>query len=73
MTEDRLLTVRQVAERLQVHPKTVSAWLREGRLPGLRLGMRGPAAWRVRERDLIQFLNTAEWVADHEPPKREGS
>ncbi len=38
-----LLTPEQVAERLAVSPKMVRAWLREGKIPGIRLGR----LWRV--------------------------
>jgi excisionase family DNA binding protein len=35
----QLLTVRQVAEILDLHPKTVYAWAADGRLPApIRLG-----------------------------------
>lgn len=43
------LTVKQVAERLNVHPETVRVWLREGVIKGTlplmrRIGWRIPAA-----------------------------
>ena len=43
------LTVKQAAERLNVHPETVRVWLREGVLKGTlplmrRIGWRIPAA-----------------------------
>lgn len=56
MTEKKLLTPAQVAERLQVTERAVYAWLREGRLRGLRAGR----LWRVREEDLEAFLNQPE-------------
>lgn len=34
------LTVRQVADILQVHPQTVQRWIREGRLDAYRVGDR---------------------------------
>jgi excisionase family DNA binding protein len=43
---EKLLTVEDVAERLQVHPETVRRWLREGRLEGYRISRRG--GWRIR-------------------------
>jgi excisionase family DNA binding protein len=36
--EDRLLTVREVAETLRVHPETVRRWLRQGKVKGIMLG-----------------------------------
>ena len=32
------MTVRQVADMLQVHPQTVQRWIREGRLDAYRVG-----------------------------------
>ncbi|MBI3978269.1 MAG: helix-turn-helix domain-containing protein [Chloroflexi bacterium] len=52
--EDRLLTVAQVAERLQVNPETVRRWLRSGRLRGILLGDR--AGYRVGASELRRFV-----------------
>jgi excisionase family DNA binding protein len=49
--EDRLLTVKQVAERLQVHEETVRRWLRERRLRGVKLGS-NRAGFRIPESEL---------------------
>jgi excisionase family DNA binding protein len=49
----RILTVEQVAEKLQVKPLTVREYLRKGRIPGRKLGR----AWRVVETDLEWFLS----------------
>ena len=45
---ERLLTVREVAERLHVHPITVRRLIASGRLAAVRIGR----AVRVREADL---------------------
>lgn len=37
MTDDRLLTAREVAELLGLSPETVLRWWRDGRIPGFRL------------------------------------
>lgn len=34
------MTVRQVADMLQVHPQTVQRWIREGQLDAYRVGDR---------------------------------
>ncbi len=52
--DERLLTVEQIAERLQVSIHTVRHWLRTGQLPGYLLGRK--AGWRVREGDLDAFM-----------------
>lgn len=49
----RILTVEQVAEKLQIKPLTVREYLRKGRIPGRKLGR----AWRVVETDLETFLS----------------
>ena len=51
----KYLTAEQVAERLQVHPRTVKRWLQAGELNGYQLGDR--AGWRVSEDDLTAFLD----------------
>jgi excisionase family DNA binding protein len=55
MTGRTLLTVEQVAERLQVHPETVRRWLRGGRLRGVRLGG-SKLGYRISEDELERFI-----------------
>jgi excisionase family DNA binding protein len=50
---ERLLTPEQVAERLSLSVLTVRAWLRSGRLPGVKPGGK---VWRVREADLDEYI-----------------
>ncbi len=52
---DKLMTVEQVADRLQVNEQTVRRWLREGELMGVPFG--GRTGWRVSEEDLQAFLD----------------
>jgi excisionase family DNA binding protein len=59
MGSDKMLTVVQVAEWLQVHPDTVKRWLRDGNLKGFRLGG-NRAGWRVRESELERFVRDRE-------------
>ena len=54
MSDDKLLTVEQVADRLQVHSETVRRWLRSGELEGMDLGHR--VGYRIRESDLERFI-----------------
>ena len=51
---DELLTVDQASERLQLHPDTVRRLLREGQLPGRKIGAR---QWRIPEGKLKAFLD----------------
>lgn len=56
MTHDeRYLTVKQAASRLQCHPETVKRMLRDGELTGSQpLGRRG--GWRVAESQILGLL-----------------
>jgi excisionase family DNA binding protein len=51
---EQMLTVGQVAERLQVNEYTVRRWLRSGELEGTPFG--GRTGWRVTEEALTAFL-----------------
>ena len=52
MTENKLLTPPQVAQRLQVNERTVTQWLCRGHLRGFKIDKE----WRVSSRDLEAFL-----------------
>jgi excisionase family DNA binding protein len=58
MTDQRLLTVREVAERLRSSPETVRRWLRQGKLHGFRPGGT-KLGYRVPEDELQRFLRGA--------------
>ena len=47
-----ILTVRQIAEKLQVNTETVYRWLRNGKLTGYRANR----LWRIGQSDLEAFL-----------------
>lgn len=50
---DELLTVEQTAEKLQMHVATVRRMLRNGQLPGVKLGAK---EWRVPSQALREHL-----------------
>ena len=50
---DRLLTIKDVAQLLQVHEQTVRGYVRNGRLLCVRLGRR---AIRISQSDLEEFI-----------------
>jgi excisionase family DNA binding protein len=52
--EPNFLTTQQIAADMQVHERTVIAWIKAGRLPGLYLGSR-KAGYRVRREDYERF------------------
>ena len=54
MVNEELLTVKDVAARLRVHPETVRTWLREGRLRGRRMSDR--MGWRVPVSEVDRFI-----------------
>ncbi len=62
MTDDRLLTPPQVAERLQIDERNVTQWLRKGHLRGFKLGK----VWRVSAADLGKFLE----ASPNKPPDK---
>lgn len=55
MVEDRILTLAQVAELLQVNYETARNWIRHGRIPGRKIGR----VWRVVESELKRFITEA--------------
>jgi excisionase family DNA binding protein len=61
---DELLTVEQAATRLQMHPVTVRRLLREGHLPGRKVGAR---QWRVSADALQAYI---EGTAQKQQPHR---
>ncbi len=49
----KMLSPEEVAERLSVTPNTLSAWLREGTLKGVKLGNK---IWRISEEELQAYV-----------------
>ena len=54
--ESSLLTPEQVTERLAVSRITVMKWLRQGKIPGRKLGGK---IWRVHPDDLQAFIEAS--------------
>jgi excisionase family DNA binding protein len=52
MEEPEYETAEEVAARLRLHLETVRQLLREGKLPGVKIGR----SWRIRRKDLEEFL-----------------
>ncbi len=55
MNKDKLMTVEEVAEQLNVNAETVRRWIRNNELAAIDLG--GRAGYRVTESDLERFIN----------------
>jgi excisionase family DNA binding protein len=71
---EQLLTVDQVARRLQLHPATIRRWIKAGRLRGISLGS-DRAGWRIRRSELEQFIagmHQPELPSVADEPKRPG-
>ena len=58
--EDRLLTVDEAAEFLQVSAYTLREWARKRRVPAIRLGQR---YWRFRRSSLQAWCDEQERAA----------
>ena len=61
MSEQRLLTVREVAERIRSSPETVRRWLRQGKLRGFRPGGT-KLGYRIPEAELERFLSASDYA-----------
>jgi excisionase family DNA binding protein len=55
--DDDLLTIEQVADRLQLHPDTVRRYIREQKLKAVRLSATN---FRVRKSELERFIKERE-------------
>ncbi len=54
-SEQKDLTVEQVAEELQVHKNRVYSWIQSGELPAIDIGRRGKHNYRICRADLDAF------------------
>ena len=56
MADGAVLTVKEVAERLRIHPVTVRLWLKDGRLRGVRIGGT-KTGWRIPASEVDRILS----------------
>ena len=49
----RTITVEQAADRLQVKPNTIRTWIKQGRIPGRKIGR----VYRIPEQGLDAFVS----------------
>ncbi len=47
-----VLTLKEVAQRLKLHPNTLRRYAKEGKLPAMKFGR----VWRIEEKDLKDFM-----------------
>jgi excisionase family DNA binding protein len=52
---EKVLTVGEAAKLLGVGPKTLSAMVRSGKVPGFRIGERG--YWRIKRGDIDKLMD----------------
>jgi putative resolvase len=58
---DELLTLKQAAEILKVHPETLRRWDIEGRLKAVRIGSRrGVGDRRYKKSDLEAYISKSK-------------
>jgi excisionase family DNA binding protein len=50
-SEDEIFTIKELSEHLRVHPTTIYRLLRQGRLPGFRVG----SNWRFNRAAIEQW------------------
>jgi len=64
---EKLLTAKQVAERLSVHINTVWTYLLTGKLKGFKLSgsTKSQSHWRIKETDLESFINGQSGKLNH--------
>jgi len=62
---DKMLTPKEVAELLHVHPNTLKRWTDEGRIAAYRINQRGDRRYRLQdiERFLAQLNPSRETVS----------
>ena len=65
MTEERWLTVPEVAAKLRVSQETIRRLLRTGKLAGISFSDRG--GYRISEDDLAKFLARKRGAMPAEP------
>jgi excisionase family DNA binding protein len=63
MSDEEILTITELSVHLRVHPTTIYRLLREGRIPGFRVG----SAWRF-SRSAIE-----RWEHGQDFPREAGS
>jgi excisionase family DNA binding protein len=72
--EDQIMTVKDVAAYLRVHPTTIYRLLRQGGLPAFRVG----ADWRFRQDDIMAWASgqsgkATENISSRGRPARAGA
>jgi excisionase family DNA binding protein len=65
-SSDQIFTIKELSEHLRVHPTTIYRLLRQGRLPGFRVG----SNWRFSREAIEQWEREQAGRAAGSPPRR---
>ena len=65
-SEDEIFTIKELSEHLRVHPTTIYRLLRQGRLPGFRVG----SNWRFNRAAIEQWERLQ--ASEPQPPAGRG-
>lgn len=65
---DQIFTIKELSDHLRVHPTTIYRLLRQGRLPGFRVG----SNWRFSREAIEQWEREQAGRAAGMPPRRRG-
>ena len=63
---DQIFTIKELSEHLRVHPTTIYRLLRQGRLPGFRVG----SNWRFSREAIEQWERDQAGREAASPPRR---
>jgi PTS system nitrogen regulatory IIA component len=63
MTDDQLMSVRDLADYLQVDMSTVYLWSQRGQIPAMKVGR----MWRYRRSEIDAWLESRRTPAVNEP------
>ena len=64
--ETDILTIGELSRHLRVHPTTIYRLLRQGRIPGFRVG----SAWRFNKSAIEKWEHTQGPITDFDLPER---
>jgi excisionase family DNA binding protein len=57
MSDDRMMTIQEVADYLRFSPHLVRSYIRRKYLKGTKVGVGKNCGWRVYRDDMIAFVN----------------
>lgn len=55
MSDDEILTIKELASYLKIAEKTTYRFVSEGRIPGFKVG----GSWRFRRSDIESWINSS--------------